>query len=167
MKGKKDFAAEGSDLRAAKDTGGREAGGAGGQNRKDELAMKGGKRPDMKEKQRIVVGLMTDYMLRLLRTPLDEQLRWTGTMTDLAEATHLVWLTGRVLGPNGRPMAYKDMLERVCGVLHRAVPPNPHALLCRARGRKGIHSCSVLTRYVELIFQAHLVNPFQMDVTQD
>lgn len=121
---------------------------------------------DMRQKRQIVIDRMAEQMRRLLRTPASQGLRWTGTLTDLAEAIHVVWLTGQIPDDTGRPMTFREMMRRACHVLHRRVPANAHSLIAHAGSRKGIRSCPVLTRYVELVFGARLVNPFQMDITQ-
>lgn len=113
----------------------------------------------------LVTERMTEHFGRLLRTPLREGLLWSGTMTDLVEAAHIVWLTGRFVGKDGRPMTFRELLTRACRVLHRRMPYNAHALLAQAARRKGVRSCSVLERYAELITRARLVNPFQMDLS--
>lgn len=119
---------------------------------------------DEKGQRRLVVDRMTRYFRQLLRMDRSDGVRWTGTMTDLVESAHIVWLTGRILAPDGRPMTFADIIRRACWVLHRREPSNAHSLLCHATERKGIRSCSVLTRYVELVFRARLSNPFSMDV---
>lgn len=116
------------------------------------------------DRRAIVIDRMIVYTERLLRTPPSEGLRWTGTMTDLVEAAHEVWQTGRILGADGRPMAFRELLSRLCVILHRRMPSNAHALLCQTRLRKGVRSSPIVTRYEELLFRARLVNPFQMDV---
>lgn len=114
--------------------------------------------------ERMVIDRMADYFGRLLRSGRDAGLTWTGTMTDLVEATHVVWLTGRFLAADGRPVTFRDLLGRACDVLHRRMPYNAHSLLAQATRRKNIRSCPVVMRYTELLTQARLVNPFQMDV---
>lgn len=120
---------------------------------------------DAKSLRRLVTERMTEHFGRLLRTPLREGLRWSGTMTDLVESAHIVWLTGRIVDKDGRPMTFRALLQCACRVLHRRMPYNAHALLAQAARRKGVRSCSVIDRYGELITRARLVNPFQMDLS--
>lgn len=120
---------------------------------------------DAKSLDRLVTERMTEHFARLLRTPLQEGLLWSGTMTDLVESTHIVWLTGRFTAADGRPISFRELLARACRVLHRHMPSNAHAFLAQAARRKGVRSCSVLRRYAELITRARLINPFQMDLS--
>lgn len=119
---------------------------------------------DAAEVRRELLERMTRYVGWLLQHSPREGMRWTGTMTDLAEGAHLVWLTGRLLASDGRPMTFRELMERLCAVLHRPLPHNVHSLLCQARHRKGIRSMPFMDRAVELLRKAHVRNLLALDV---
>lgn len=90
--------------------------------------------------------------------------RWRGTLIDLMELTHSVWLTGEFSGKDGRPLSFITMAKHVCQVMHRREVANPFVLVNHATKRKGVRGMSVIDRYTKLRVQYLTEFPMDLDI---
>lgn len=91
--------------------------------------------------------LMAADLARLLGTPPEAGVLWTGTTADLMEAAHTAYTEGCLLHADGQPLTYGQIVERACRQLNVRQPANPRSLARRAEQRKGIRSTTLLDRY--------------------
>ncbi len=99
----------------------------------------------MKEKEvreRIVID-----MQRLLTHKEEEGLTWNSTKTDLMEMTHILFCTDLMRDAEGLPMTFRELVRRVCLIVHVTPPRNPYHLVGRAQIRKGRKMLPLLERY--------------------
>ncbi len=91
-----------------------------------------------------------DDMTRLLTHSADEGLQWRGSKTDLLEMVHILYWSDSIRDADGLPATFKNLVCRVCGILHVTVPRNPSQLVCHARRRKGRRVLPLLKRYTPM-----------------
>lgn len=77
-----------------------------------------------------------------------EGLHWKGTMTDLMEALHMTYETGRLTNDEGICVSFLSIVRYVCLLLHVNIPYNPYELAARGTRRKGRQMTSYLDRYL-------------------
>jgi hypothetical protein len=90
--------------------------------------------------------LMHDFT-RLLELLPSDNVRWTGSQTDLMELVYTAYLRGVVCDAEGYPASLKTLTCEICRCLHVAVPYNPSSMGRYAVSRKGIRRNTLLQRY--------------------
>lgn len=89
---------------------------------------------------------------------------WAGTMTDLMELTHEIWLSSHFDDGTGRQISFRKMAAHVCRVLNCRNIPNPYTFVEKSRHRKCVLIEPILDRYTRLALAAHLKNPMYMEM---
>lgn len=101
----------------------------------------------MNEDFKEVRGRIADDMMQLLGRSADEGLVWRSSKTDLMEMVHILYCTDMVRDADGLPMTFRELVRRVCDIVHESVPRNPGAYVMRARQRKGRRALPLEERY--------------------
>ncbi|WP_309253739.1 hypothetical protein [Prevotella brunnea] len=117
-----------------------------------------------KEEVGRIKNIIVESFRGLMELGPESRLRWTGTQCDLVELAHLVWETGKLRDERGMPMGFRDIVERICGTLHCKPPKNPSTVIVRIRERKNIRVCSVVERYLYLLFFQSIRSPMLLDI---
>ena len=97
---------------------------------------------------------LTAEFVELLAISPEDGARWTGTVTDLVEIAHIAYMQGTVCGVHGSACTFRELVTRVCSVLHVKVPHNPQACAYQAAQRKGVRSSPYIERYARRMMMA-------------
>ena len=90
--------------------------------------------------------------VRLLMTHTEEeQLRWTGSVTDLMEALYCAFEQEVVTDEDGIPASFREIVRQCCRLLHVKMPSNPYETATRGRQRKGVKNSNYLIRYQRML----------------
>lgn len=89
---------------------------------------------------------LTREVERLMCHSENDGLSWIGTTTDLMEALYCAYEEQTIMGDNGLPLCFKELVKRCCRVLHVKVPRNPYNMANKGKMRKGIKKQSLLSR---------------------
>lgn len=114
---------------------------------KNIFEMKEQERQMMKMKEKAMRERIATDMLRLLTHKSDEGLTWQSSKTDLMEMTHILFCTDLVRDAEGLPMTFRELVSRVCQIVHVVPPCNPYHLVGRAQIRKGRKMLPLFERY--------------------
>lgn len=63
---------------------------------------------------------ITEEFVALLSLDPDEGARWTGTVTDLMEATHIAYTQGTICDSEGNTCTFTQLVTGICDTLHVA-----------------------------------------------
>lgn len=74
--------------------------------------------------------------LRMMNTREADGLKWTGTISDLVELSHSMWMEGYTVGRDGHWMTYTTVIRQLCRTFHVPCPKNHTAVLNNIRRRK-------------------------------
>lgn len=116
------------------------------------------------ERSKLLKLLCKLYQEKLMPLGSSSRYHWQGTLTDLVELTHSVWLVGNFTDQCGRPITFSAMVRHVCLVLHCTPPAHPNVFVYQAKNRKGVRGLPVIERYVKLNVEGRLRNPMWMDI---
>jgi len=105
--------------------------------------------------------LMVSQFIAILEKSRQYNIYWKGTQTDLTELTYEMFLTGKVINPDGRPCSFKEMIDKAFYVLHKKAPCNPYSIVSRIRLRKGIRQRSFFSRYCWMLIKMRRRNPLE------
>lgn len=120
----------------------------------------GEKERDMKAQQEKEARTrLTEEFVELLRLRSEDGVRWTGTMMDLMEVTHIAYIQGALHDENGRTSSFYSAARRICDKLQVTPPANPHSYARRAELRKGIRENTFIERYKWLMFKEGVERP--------
>lgn len=97
---------------------------------------------ERKNKERVVAD-----MVKLLDRSPEEGLTWLSSKTDLIEMVHIMYCADVVKDSEGLPVTFRELVRRVCSIVHVTVPCNPNQLVVRAQQRKGRRVLPLLLRY--------------------
>ena len=86
-------------------------------------------------------------MLSLPTHKEEDGLMWNSSKTDLMEMTHILYCTDLVRDDEGLPMTFRELVRRVCQIVHVTPPCNPYHLVGRAQIRKGRKVLPLFERY--------------------
>lgn len=81
----------------------------------------------------------------------EDGLRWTGTVSDLVEVTHVVWETGTVIDGSGRPMAFTKLVRHIFNILNARAPKRPTAVMNNVNMRKNVKTVPMMERFAMLL----------------
>lgn len=107
--------------------------------------------------------MMVEWLLDIITTD-DENIYWTGSMTDLAELVYYLYEKKFMRDGYGYPLSYKCLVKQCFAFFHVAEPTNPFTIAARARRRKGIKQPSLLERFCWLHFRAGKIRPLDEEV---
>lgn len=107
---------------------------------------------------------LTEEFANLLRLEPQDGARWTGSMTDLVEAAHIVYEQGRICDETGHACSFGRLVSRACRSLNVKEPANPRRTAYKARQRKGIRRESFFTRYCRMV-EAQVAQPLTGEIT--
>jgi len=102
--------------------------------------------------------LMHDFT-HLLQLQPGDNVRWTGSQTDLMELVYTAYLRGVVRDAEGYPASLKMLTREICRCLHVAVPDNPSSVGRYAVSRKGVRRNTLLQRYTWCYKRTRLPHP--------
>lgn len=105
-----------------------------------------------KEQRDCARDMMARQFAELLACSPDENLYWNGSITDLMDLSHSVYMTEKLVDGQGRPSDFRSIVKRACDVLHVPVPSNPYSMAFNARNRKGVRQTSMFSRYCWLMY---------------
>lgn len=94
-----------------------------------------------------VYALISRDVHWLLEAPHDEAYYWKDTIVALVEIVHVAWVYGDFRDPDGHRILQKELLARVCKLLHRPIPHHPAGFVENSELRKPGSKRSVITRY--------------------
>ena len=83
-----------------------------------------------------VVNAMREGFLFLMAVEENDGVTWNGTMSDLIELCHAMWLEGLAVDSLGQPLTFTSLLHRMCEALHMTMPRNHTAVVNNIRRRK-------------------------------
>lgn len=115
------------------------------------------------EREKVLHGIYSVFD-RIMTADGPSARAWSGTMIDLIELVHIVWMSQRYTDRRGHAMRFIDMVRHVFIVLHCHPVANPYNFVRRAANRKGITGTSVLNRYLALAVNAGIRNPMALDM---
>ena len=99
--------------------------------------------------------LTAEFVELLAKSP-EDGVRWKGTVTDLVEVAHIAYMQGTVCGIQGSACTFRELVARVCSVLHVKMPHNPQACAYQAAQRKGVRCSPYIERYARKMMMAGL-----------
>ena len=117
-----------------------------------------------REQRQRAMELMASQFCELLGRSPRENLYWQGSVTDLMDLSHEVYLSERLVDSHGRPYGFRRIVELACQVLHVVTTCNPYSMAFNARNRKGVRQTSFFSRYCWLMFKSHTPNPLRQMV---
>lgn len=97
---------------------------------------------------------LTAEFVELLGKSPEDGVRWKGTVTDLVEVAHIAYMQGTVCGIQGSACTFRELVARVCSVLHVKMPHNPQACAYQAAQRKGVRCSPYIERYARKMMMA-------------
>lgn len=97
--------------------------------------------------QREAARLLAGEVETIICNPPGDQLRWTGTTIDLMEALYVTFVHATLRDEKGNGLSFRQIVDRVCSVLHAKVPHNPYEVACRGARRKGFKCLPFIDRY--------------------
>lgn len=107
---------------------------------------------------------ITEEFVALLSLDPDEGARWTGTVTDLMEATHIAYTQGTICDSEGNTCTFTQLVTGICDTLHVKRPRNPAGCAYQAAQRKGVRKNSLIYRYMRQMFHSAVEKPLSSKV---
>ena len=110
-------------------------------------------------RQKAIDSLVREVSLVRVTSP-SVGLQWAGTTTDLLEAVHIAYLSGRLKDPGGRPETFISLAEQVFAVLHKRLPVNPSSYISKSGQRKNMRQKPYIERYEYQLTRLNISHPF-------
>ena len=131
--------------------------------KKKKTMMKPMKKWTEEDLQRLKSTIINDFYDLINRSE-KEGLYWKGATCDLIDMAHMVWESGALLRPDGRPMDFISIVRNICRVLHVRVPSNPSSTVMAVRMRKNIRVGPLLERYLYVMTTIDIQDPVRLEI---
>lgn len=115
--------------------------------------------PETKQMEQEVKMQMAKDMAQVLTACSGKKAKWKATKTDLMEAIHWTWLNDTVVGADGSPCEFAQLVSRACTLFAIREPRNPRTLVCHALMKKGIRARSLVSRCLIIAVTEHTSHP--------
>ncbi len=112
-----------------------------------------------KEQRKYALNQMTMNFCELLERSRYENLYWMGSMIDLVDLTHEVYMTETLIDRQGTPLPFALIAKRIFAALHMPMPSNLYSMAYNARNRKGVRQVSIFSRFCWMLFDKKASRP--------
>lgn len=112
-----------------------------------------------KEQRKHARNQMTMHFCELLERSRHENLYWMGSMIDLVDLAHEVYMTETLIDREGHPLPFGLIARRIFAALHMPMPSNLYSMAYNARNRKGVKQTSMFSRYCLMLYDMKAQRP--------